>query len=294
MVDKFRFPGELPLPTGGGEPPSPDSPLVVQLALSRAADLARAGHYEEAVRLLADLRLSSRQAVPVFDVCARIRAQIGMYEEAADLWKRVLQVEPGHEGARAGLREIQLLRARPLWLAAVLSWPVALAVAAGVLVLVIALPRGASLEPVLAEQRKMARELEQLRGAMEASARRTEAAPDFDPGELAVATEVQGGERVVRFKVPLFDAGSANLKPEARELLGRLAAKLAGKADVTVVGYAVEPVSEADVLARKRASAVADVLRSTPSLRLAISDRPGGEAPEPRQAVLLRLSPVKK
>jgi len=290
VADKFRFPGDLPLPGGGGEAPSPDSPLLVQLALSRAADLARGGNYEEAVRLLADLRLSSRQAVPVFDLCARIRAQIGMYEEAADLWKRVLQVDAAHEGARAGLREIQRLRARPLWLAAVLSWPVALAIAAGVLVLVVALPRGPSLEPLLAEQRRMARDLEQLRGAPG----RTDAAPDFDPGEPAVSTEILGGERLVRFKAPLFDAGSADLKAEARELLGRLAAKLAGKADVLVVGYAVEPVSEADVLARKRAGAVADALRSAPSLRPSTADRPGGEAPEPRQAVVLRLSPVKK
>lgn len=298
MAPRFRIPGDLPVPPGEGPAAPPDPPLVVQLALSRATDLARSGAYEEAVVLLSGLRVGTRQAVPVFHLCALIRAQAGMYEDAAELWARVIQMEPGHEGARAGMREIQRRRARPLWLSALLSGPVALAVVAAALLLVLtrppAPPAGEKLDLLLAEQKRLAAELERLRaGAVDGPA----GAPDVDPGDLAVVLEAPDGHRLLRFKTPLFDVGGADLRPEAKDLLGRLAAKLAGKADVTVLGFAVEPVAEPLVQARRRAEAVAAALRAAPeggALRIAVAERPGGEAPEDRGAVALRLARVTK
>ena len=113
MAPRFRMPGELPVPPREGEAPPSDSPLAVQLVLSRATELARAGHYDDAARLLGDLRLSPRQAPPVFHLGALIHAQLGQLEEAAALWKRVLEIVPGHPGASAGLRQVQRTRTRP-------------------------------------------------------------------------------------------------------------------------------------------------------------------------------------
>jgi hypothetical protein len=289
MGPRFRMPGELPVPPSEGEAPPSDSPLAVQLVLSRATELARAGHYEEAARLLGDLRLTPRQAPPVFHLGALIHAQLGQLEEAAALWKRVLDLEPGHPGASAGLREIQRTRARPFWLYTLLTWPVAGALLLGALVLAFTRPAPppAGLEPIAAEQKRLAADVERLLAAVEGG-RPASAPPAFDPGDLPVLLESRGDERLLRFKEPLFDAGSDVLRPDARALLGRLAERLAGKADCAVVGYAVEPVSEAGVHARRRAAAVAELLRAD------AQDRPGSEAPAPGEAIVLRLSRVKK
>ena len=288
MSPKYKMPDGLPVPPGESEAAAPDSPLVVQLALSRATDLARAGKHEEAVGLLTELRLAPRQAVAVFHLCARVRAQIGQYEDAAELWKRVLQVDPGHEGARSGIREIQRLRARPLWLSTLLAWPIALAVLAGALLLLVSRPAPREdMDLLLAEQKRLSSEVERLRGAIEGP--RPAAAPDFEAGELPVTTEAKGEERVLRFKAALFDAGNVELRADAKALLALLAGKLEGKADVSVVGYAVEPVDEPQ--ARRRAEAVADQLRV---LRPKVLDLPGSEAPGPGEAIALRLSRVKK
>ncbi|HEX7899985.1 MAG TPA: hypothetical protein VF950_19620 [Planctomycetota bacterium] len=283
MGPRFRVPGELPVPPREGEAPPSDSPLAVQLVLSRATELARAGHYEQAARLLADLRLSPRQAPPVFHLGALIHAQLGQLEEAAALWKRVLEIEPGHAGASAGLRQVQRTRARPFWLSTLLAWPVAGALLLGALVLVFTRPPS-GLEALAAEQKRLAADVERLLAKLDVPP----APPELDPGDLPVLLETRGDERLLRFKDPLFDAGSDVLRPDARALLARLAERLAGKADCVVVGYAVEPVAEAGVQARRRAAAVADLLRA------GAQDRPGSDAPAPGEAIALRLSRVKK
>lgn len=290
MNPRFRMPGELPVPPREGEaaPPS-DSPLTVQLAVSRATDLARDGRYEEATRLLTELRVSSRQAPAVFHLAALIRAQLGQYEEASALWKRVLDIEPTHAGAGAGLREIQRQRSRPFWMSVLLTWPVAGALVFCLFFWVLTRPSPPphGLDRLLEEQAKLSAAVERLQASLEGP-RTSSASPEFDPGDMPVVMETRGEERLLRFKTPLFDTGSDTLRPDARAVLARLAEKLSGKADLLVIGYAVEPVADAPAQARRRAAAVAELLRAE------AQDRPGSEAPAPGEAVALRLSRVKK
>lgn len=289
MGQRFRMPGELPVPPREGEAAATDSPLTVQLVLSRATELARGGHYEEATSLLSALRVSARQAAPVFHLAALIRAQLGQFEEAATIWSRVLEIEPSHAGASAGLREIQRQRSRPLWMSVLLTWPVAGALLLGALFLVLSRPSSPpdGLERLAQEQTKLGAEVQRLRAALEGASTHP-AAPEFDPGDLPLIVETRGDERFVRFKAPLFDTGCDTLRPDARLLLERIAEKLSGNVRTVVVGYAVEPVAEAADQARRRAAAVAALLRAE-SL-----DRPGSEAPAPAEAVALRLCPVQR
>src|SRR4051812_33768350 len=135
MSVKFRLPEDLPVPRPDARAGEPDHPVLIHVALSRAAALARQGRYPEAERLLADLKLSPPQAVPVLHLHARMLAQEGRLPEAMEEWKRVLHIDPRHRGAAEGLREAALVLRRPLWAASLLSWPVAGAVFLGFLAL---------------------------------------------------------------------------------------------------------------------------------------------------------------
>jgi len=79
--------------------------LLMQLSLSRAAELARAGAYQEAETLL---RTTDPNDLPIagLDLLARICAQQGRFEEAQQWWQAVLAREPENRAARSGLEQL--------------------------------------------------------------------------------------------------------------------------------------------------------------------------------------------
>jgi hypothetical protein len=81
------------------------SHLLTQVALSRAAELARRGSYRGAEMILGQLLPGDSGPAPL-DLLARIRAQQGCYPEAKALWTRVLEILPTDAAASAGLARI--------------------------------------------------------------------------------------------------------------------------------------------------------------------------------------------
>jgi len=121
-------------------------PYLAQLALAKAAELARAGNYQEAENLLTGLQ-GGKDLPAVLDLLARMRAQQGRLLEAEAFWKQALQHDPSNPVYLEGLQYIQRAQ-RPRTLArffspALLLWIVALVV---LLLAVINLKRVASLE----------------------------------------------------------------------------------------------------------------------------------------------------
>ncbi len=72
--------------------------LIRQLVLAQATDLARAGRYTEAEKLLAENTTWTQETMPeVLDLRARICAQQGRFREAHIFWSRALQLDPTNE-----------------------------------------------------------------------------------------------------------------------------------------------------------------------------------------------------
>lgn len=174
---------------------SPDSQHEAQDAytLSRAADLARAGHHAAAEQALAPLLERPAPARAAWDLMARVCAQQGRWAEAAAWWRRLLAVDPQNAAARAGLDCLERLQRRALrlgpWRSVVLGAGVGI-LALGLLFLAmralhqrdrfLALP----LEAAIARQESsVQRQIESLAGRIEDL--RNLAAPALAP---AVAT----------------------------------------------------------------------------------------------------------
>lgn len=92
------------------------SELLGQVALSQAADLARAGNYLQAEALLADLLHEPEPPVAAIDLLARIRAQQGRLGEAEVLWRQALARDPGNETIHRALARVARLQQR--------RWPI--------------------------------------------------------------------------------------------------------------------------------------------------------------------------
>lgn len=82
------------------------SGLLAQIRNAQAANLARRGKYDEAIRML---RGSGQEelSVDALDLQARIAAQQGRLLVAEGLWTDVLRTDSGHAGARQGLERIR-------------------------------------------------------------------------------------------------------------------------------------------------------------------------------------------
>jgi type VI secretion system protein ImpK len=286
-----------------------------QAALASAAQVARAGRLDDAAELLAGLPTEVGAAPAVRDLLARIRAQQGRLLDAADCWKRALEMDPGNEASREGLRRIERMQSRPLWVGMVL--PVAAAAAAALIVwLVGAASRDEarrSREAFRAEAAELLRVSAREAAAPEASvpapaAEAPPAAPPAPPREpppaagsvlppLAleipgVTVRTQQNAVVVQFDEGLF-LSAATLKPEAVTLLAALGQRLqphAARISVQVRGCTDNtPVAEGwifadnDALGKARALAAADCLRlqgGLPATALT-AESGGGEAPYP-------------
>ena len=82
--------------------------LLGQLVLAQATDLARAGRYGEAKKLLKENNPLMQELMPdVFDLYARMYAQQGYYREAQINWSRALQLDPTNEAYVVGLLRLR-------------------------------------------------------------------------------------------------------------------------------------------------------------------------------------------
>ncbi len=97
-------------PSEQGEASGVKSPAAVQsqVRLLRAQELAQAGDYEAALVLLLQMEPSTAS----LDMRARIEVQRGRYADARALWNEVLEMSPGHAGAKKGLRDVERAAAR--------------------------------------------------------------------------------------------------------------------------------------------------------------------------------------
>lgn len=222
------------------------------LRSARAAELARAGHRDEALRLLG--RVDAPSAAEL-DLMARIQAQRGRFAEADDLWARATGLSgadvDGYRKQRARVGALRDRGARSGRRRGVLVAAVALVVLVALVVglIVWRLTReSAAVEELAgarAEQAETVRQLDAARQAPPAAPARPELPPDLAPQlsgpGLDVLTRPEGG-LLVRFAEAPFAVEGAELSPAARaglESVGRALAPLVGRVDVRVVGHAV-------------------------------------------------------
>jgi hypothetical protein len=227
---------------------------------ARAAELARAGEHDAAVRILDGLGRDP----DTLDLLARVHAQRGDFAAAAEVWSEVLAQEPANPSALAGTKLITAItegkrRARPLPLAVIGSTAVVVAALAGVLV--------AQQTPAPPP----------LPTAAPPSPATQSAAVTPDPREAALRslmTELAGadvrleqhddGVRVV-FQRGMFLPDSTELSQEGRGQLERWGRLLRGKeVRVTVLGHGVVvpggPTTGGSATALARAAAAVEVL----------------------------------
>ncbi|HEY3556306.1 MAG TPA: hypothetical protein VGL05_02515 [Kribbella sp.] len=228
-----------------------------QVAVTRAAELARQGDLDSAAELLTDLSEPS-----ALDLLARIRAQQKRWTEADALWAQVQKLAPDDARAAAGRKTVAAIRkhrrtARPVLPIVAAVVLVGAAVAGGV----VAVGRNAD-QPVAqptvdAGAEVRAAELTRKLAALEAQRRAAAAAQEAQrraaaaalAGKLdAIQRQVAGpgllaqrGASVVRvvFVDGVFTAGT-DLSPSGVAALKALGKRLPGlKASVTVTGYSV-------------------------------------------------------
>lgn len=81
--------------------------LLKQLVLAQATDLARAGRYAEAERLLAENVRDQEMMPATLDLRARICAQQRRFQQAHVLWTHALQLDPKNDAYIAGLLRLR-------------------------------------------------------------------------------------------------------------------------------------------------------------------------------------------
>lgn len=228
--------------------------LRQQLAVARAAELARQGDLDGAAGLLTELSEPS-----ALDLLARIRAQQKRWTEADALWAQVQKLAPDDAGAAAGRKTVAAIRkhrrtARPVLPIVATVVLVAAAMAGGV----VAVGRSAD-QPVAqptappaptptvdtaAEERaaELARQLAALEAQRRAAAAALAGKLDVIQRQVAVpGVLAQRGASVVRvvFVDGVFAAGT-DLSPSGVAALSALGKRLPGlKASITVTGYSV-------------------------------------------------------
>jgi tetratricopeptide (TPR) repeat protein len=99
-------PEDTPQETPAATPES--SAIRVELTVSRAASAARAGNLESALSILNEFEGSEAAVLPdILDLRARVHAQLGQWDEAAEAWRAVNAARPGDPAALAGLNRIR-------------------------------------------------------------------------------------------------------------------------------------------------------------------------------------------
>ncbi|OHV41835.1 MULTISPECIES: OmpA/MotB family protein [Pseudofrankia] len=255
------------------DPPEADpfGALVDEATVARATDLARAGQHGRALALLDELGARRAHTAPERDLLARIHAQQGRLDAAAQQWRRAAELG-GHEAeAVAGLRRIAALEGRHVTTrgrvagaalaaavlfggGALLGWAVADASATGgdsdataTAVPPAALaasggPGTASAGPGLPSETTAPAAAPSV-GSSAASpvASPLQALADGVAGPEVTVTRA-GGQVVLLFGARLFEGGAA-LSPDGAAALARVGARIAA-----IPGVAVEVVGHSDDL----------------------------------------------
>ncbi len=292
--------------------------LIEQTTLAEAADLARAGRFQEAESLLAGLLQGKGTSIPVLNLLARIRSQQGRLAEAESLWKQGLQADPLNEACLAGIYRIAHMQ-RPFWLVfgmKVLTGAVAIIILSyGIWALWNAMHGLASQAKVTANmQQQTLAQVSELRKvqagltktletllaqsaigspASQGSANQASLPPDLNlkvkiPG---IVLRTEDGHSVISFAEGLFRKG-VKLRPEARTQLTALGNQLAPYKDrisLQVTGYTDDlPIPEGkryldnNSLGLSRAMVVVEHLRATTDLsRVSFTTSGSGHAPHP-------------
>jgi flagellar motor protein MotB len=86
--------------------------LLNRLTLARATELARAGRYGEAEKVLAASEAETESTPAALDLLARMRAQQGHLSDAEKLWMRASQLDPANTIYPASLQRAAALQQR--------------------------------------------------------------------------------------------------------------------------------------------------------------------------------------
>lgn len=245
-----------------------------ELSRSEAAELARDGKYESAVRILAGLDGDEPETL---DLLARVHAQRGDLTAADAVWQRLLEVSPGHASALSGrLLIAEILsgkrRARPLPLVAVGGAAAAALVLAGTVAVIVS----PSSEPVAVDGAVQA--VETTHASASASGAPSDDARSSDVQDAArldalmagltgpgVKLEKRKQDVQVVFDEGLFLPDGTELTASGREAVARWGEVLRGKeVRVTVLGHGVtvdgEPSTGGSTVALGRAASAAEAL----------------------------------
>jgi flagellar motor protein MotB len=241
--------------------------LVSQAVLSKAASLARKGKYATAESLLEQLISSEKGSPDAMDLLARMHAQQGQFSEAEAFWQRALELEPNSEPYLAGLKRIERIRSRPLWLGILL--PMGAAFFAILIVLLV----GFTVRDQIVQLREsLLRKVAEANSGIESSIR---SSPRIAIDLSSATVKTQENAVVVFFEEGLF-LSLADLKPEAGALLSELGKQLqphTSNISIRVVGHTDDiPVPRSWIyrdntaLGMARAVAVAEFLRNSARL----------------------------
>jgi type VI secretion system protein ImpK len=254
---------------------------VGNAVLARAGALAREGRYADAEDLIRSAGPYSESG-EALNLLAKIFAQQGRWQEAAECWTRVLGMTPGHQGAAAGLRRLHSLQARAGRRGAVLLPALGWAVA---VLLAVALARA-----IAGPMTNSATDPGDVLPRPAAPNPAADADPPLDVRlpVAGVSVTSSGDRTVVSFEGALFDRGT-RLTAGARDRLlelGRQLEPYATSVTLSIVGLTDDlPVGAGNrfrdnaTLGMARAAVVFDTLREGGSLPSQIFSLEAGTAP---------------
>jgi len=246
------------------------SALFRQATLSGATELARAGRYGEAERLLAELDVSGEADPAGLDLRARICSQQGRLGEARQYWERAQRLDGSNPAYGASIQRIAALQKRPF--SVLFAWPVVLSLVAVLLVVGVQLSLNHKIEGLqqaasanidrlttgqqaitekiaahdlprlIAEQQAANARIQAMHEvvdqmALEQGRQATPPSVSIDAPGIRVSTE--GASLILVFEDGLF-AGGSRLTEGAKSTLTALAAELEqhlGEIGLVVVGH---------------------------------------------------------
>lgn len=256
--------------------------LLDQLTLARATELARAGRYAEAKKVLAANGAETEATPAALDLLARMRAQQGDLAGAEKLWTRASQLDPANRAYPTALKRAAALQQNPgrLRIALPLLACIVLAVTVFIWWLQAQKARPSQIPSTQSKPTQV------LPSANEASAPQPTTATEGSEQKAVQPIEnrinVQGVTVTkasdglqVSFDNGLFERGVI-LTPEARKMLGQLGSQLrayAATGTIEIVGVTDNlpvrrklPYPDNASLAVERARVVYDFLRLTSKL----------------------------
>lgn len=228
------------------------SGLPQELVLAQASDLARAGHYAQAERLLRAPADGGSMPATHLDLLARIHAQQGKLADADACWALAAEISQDADAYRPQRQRIATLRRQRFDVARGLRWAGSGLLAAAVLAAIVApwLPGGPDHDPHSevsagsAQQDEIARRLADIDRRTQESGRLLSAI-STESSSATTLIRPAPGSLTMSFTLPLFRGAGAVLTPEgaaALSELGRRLAPHAGQISTEVVGHTEDAV----------------------------------------------------